>query len=135
MKPRKKSKPGLKTKGEGKRALVRLTALVLTIIVILLAYKLGPPYINYYRFKGELQQAIINARTRMMDEGIRSDGEIRKDTLEVAQKNNIILEGKNIQITRLSDNIEVSVEYTITVDFIIMKRDLIFRLKGSSYSL
>ena len=115
---------------DGKGSIGCILAIILMAAAVFLAFKLGPPYLSHYEFKGEMKQTVSRAGAHMM-----SEEQIKKDLIAIARKNNIVLEEKNIRITRTSSSVEISTGYTIPVNFIIMKRDLNFEVKESSYSL
>ena len=119
-----------KSREEGKGTAGCIFALVLMLIVIFFAVKLAPPYLNRYEFKSELKQAVSRAGARAF-----SDENIKKDLLLLAEKNKIVLKSENIRIKHVAGQLVISVEYTIPVDFIILKHDLSFQDEESSFTI
>ena len=136
MNSRKRGKKRSRSRDEVRRIILRVTALVLTAVVLFMAYKLSPHYVNHYSFKGAMQQEIIDVSARaVFDENSLSDETIRGHVIGAARRNNIILEENSIQITRIAGNVEISVNYTITVNFLIMEHNLHFEVKENRHFL
>jgi len=125
----KSPKHGFKFGEEGKGSLGCIFAIILMAIAIFLAFKLGPPYMNHYEFKGEMKQVVSRAGARAIPEET-----IKKDLISLAQKSNIALKNEDIEIRRLSGQIIIRVEYIIPLNFIIMKHDLRFQVEESSFT-
>ena len=123
-------KHGFKSGEEGKGSLGCIFAIVLMVLAVFLAIKLGPPYVNNYEFKNAMQQAVSRAGARSM-----SEEAVKKDLIELARKSGIVLDEKNIKINRTTSDVQIIVTYTVPVDFIIMKRDINFEVKESSYAM
>lgn len=115
---------------KGKVNLGCIFAIFLMAAAIFLSFKLAPPYLSHYEFKGELKQAISRAGARTVP-----DEAIIRDLMGIAEKNNISLKKENIKLRRLSNRVSISIEYTIPVDFLIMKRDLHFQTEESSFAM
>ena len=112
----------IKSGEDGKGSLGCIFAIILMVIAIFLAYKLGPLYYNHYELTGELKQAVSRAGARMI-----SDENIKKDVKALAQKNNIFLKDEDILINKsVPTRIIIEIKYVIPVDFIILKRDINF---------
>ena len=120
---------GFKPREEGKGSLGCIFALFLMVVALLLAFKLGPPFMNHYEFKSEMKQAVSRAGARAM-----TDENIKKDLIQTAEKNKIVLKSENIQIRHMAGQIVIAVEYTIPVNFLIMTKDLRFNLEESSWT-
>ena len=118
-----------KSGDEGKGAIGCIFALLLMVIALFLAIKLGPPYMSHYEFKGEFKQAVSRVAARGMVEE-----NIIKEMIATAEKNKIVLKSENIQIRRFAGQLIITVEYTIPVDFIFMERELRFKLEESSWT-
>jgi len=115
---------------EGKGSLGCIFALLLMAAAIFLAIKLGPPYVNHFEFGNNLKQTINRASVHEV-----TDEYIKKNLILDAEKNNIVLTNENIQIRRIAGKIIIRVEYTVPVDFIVIKRELKFRVEEASYTL
>ena len=121
---------GFKSGEEGKGSAGCIFAAFLMVVVVFLAFKLAPPYINHYEFKNEMKQEVSRAGARSMP-----DENIKRNLITTAAKSNIPLKNENINIRRFSNQITIRVEYTIPVDLLITKRDLHFQAEGSSFTL
>ena len=115
---------------EGKGTVGCIFALFLMVVVIFLAIKLIPPYLNHYEFKSEMKQAVSRAGARAIP-----DANIRKDLVLLAQKNKIVLKSENIQISRFAGQIVIRVTYTIPINFIIMNHEFKIENEESSYTV
>jgi len=133
MESRKNGKGRIKPNEVRNRILKQVIALVLTVIAVFMAFQIGQPYINHYVFKRDLLQAIsyVGARSNF-NANNRSDENIRKDVIGIAQKNNITLEEKNITIRRDASGVEIRIVYPSTIDYFIMKQDIFLQAKGNS---
>ena len=114
---------------EGKGSLGCIFALFLMVVALLLAFKLFPPYMNHYEFKSEMKQAVSRAGARAM-----TDENIKKDLIQTAEKNKIVLKSENIQIRHMAGQVVITVEYTIPINFFIMTYDRSFRIEESSWT-
>ena len=115
---------------EGKGSLGCMFSLVLMVIALFLAFKLAPPYIGYYELKGELKQAVSRAAMRPS-----AEENTVKDLIRTAEKNKVLLKKENIKIRRFAGQLYINIEYTVPVDFIIIKRDFNFKMEESSFTL
>jgi len=115
---------------EGKGTVGCIISIILVAIVIFLAVKLAPVYFNYYEFKGALQQTVSRA-------GAKStvDDAIIQELIKTAENSNIALKKENIKIRRFSGQLVIEVEYSVPVSFLIMNRDLNFKLEESSFTI
>jgi len=121
---------GFNSKEEGKGSLGCFIAIILMVLAVFLAFKLGPIYYNHYEFKGELKQAVGRAGARLT-----SNENIKKDVIAIAQKNNIFLKGEEIIINKsVPTRVIIEIKYVIPVDFIIFKYDLNFNIREEGVS-
>jgi len=123
---------GFKSGEEGKGTLGCVFAIVLMVVALVLAFKLGPPYVNHYGFKGEMKQVASRSGARAM---AMSEENIKKDVIQVASKNNIDLKIEDIKITRPTGQIVINVKYNVPVNFFIMTHDLSFEIEESSWAV
>ena len=114
---------------EGKGTAGCIFALFLMVVVIFLAIKFVPPYLNHYEFKSDMKQAVSRAGARSI-----TDDNIRKDLIQLAQKNKIVLKNENIQISRFAGQIVIRVKYTIPINLLIMNHEFKFENEESSYA-
>jgi hypothetical protein len=120
---------GFKSGEEGKGSLGCIVSIFLVIIIIFVSFKLGPPYFSHYEFKGEVKHAVSRYGARAI-----SDENIKKDLINLAEKNKVLLKNENIQIRRFAGQLILNVEYSIPVDFLILKRDISFKVEESSFT-
>ncbi len=90
-------------------------------LVLYVAYLVVPPYIDYRMLSIEVA---AEARTAHRYD----DGEIRNRILEKARYWEVPVEAGNIEITRGSDDIEISVEYGVPVRFFTYEKTFFYRI-------
>ena len=126
-----KSKYRFKSGEEGKGSLGCIFALALMVSAIFLVIKLGPIYFNHFEFKGDLKQAASHAGAHSVASEI-----IKRDVKALAQKSKIILKDEDIVIDRsIPTRLIIEIKYTVPVDFIIIKRDIVLKAKEESFTL
>jgi len=136
MKSRKRYKRYFESKKDTKWIYRRLVAFVIAAAVVFTAYKTVQPYVNNYLFKVEMQRRISYAVGRAVyDSNVISDENIRKNVIEAAEKRGIVLEEKDIKISRAGGSVEIGVEYVVKVNYLIVKSDFHFQVRNNSYSL
>ena len=123
-------KQGFKSGEEGEGRSGCIFAIVLIVIAAFLAVTLGPPYYSHYGFRSDLQHLVSREGARAS-----SDESVRRQLIRLAEQNNILLEANNIRISRFASQLTISVEYTIPVSFIFVKRDLLFSTERSGIIL
>ena len=124
----KSPKYGFQSAEEGKGAIGCIFSIVLLLIVIFLAFKLVPVYFNYYEFKGAFQQTVSRAGARSVQDEL-----IVKDLISIAERNNIVLKKENVHIRRFAGQLYIDVEYSVPVNFLVLKRDLKFKIEETSF--
>jgi hypothetical protein len=77
--------------------------------------------------ESEIKIVVSRAGAHYLD-----DGAVIKDVIDIARKNDIPIDKKNIQVRRFAGQIFVEVEYAVLVDFGILERNLNFHIKASS---
>jgi hypothetical protein len=112
---------------DGKGLVGCMVFIVLIGIVIFASIKLVPIYYANYTMESEIKIEVSRAGSHYLD-----DAAITKDVLDIARKNDIPIEKKNIHVRRFAGQIFVEVEYAVPVDFGILERNLNFRIKASS---
>jgi len=120
---------GFKSREEGKGSLGCIFAIFLMVVALLLAFKLGPPYMNHYEFKSEMKQVVARAAARSIP-----DENIRKDMIQTAEKNKIVLKSEDIQIRHMAGQIVITVKYIIPINFLVATYNLTFELEESSWT-
>jgi Flp pilus assembly protein TadG len=89
--------------------------------LIFLAFKLLPPYINNYQFQDSLNTIARNATY-----GQTTEAAIRKDILTEARQLSIPIDDSDLKVTKAGVTVDISTQYTITVDLLVRKVDLEF---------
>jgi hypothetical protein len=112
---------------DGKGMVGCMVFIVLMGIAIFLSITLIPIYYTNYTMESETKIAVSRAGAHYLD-----DAAIAQDVLDIARKNEIQVEKKNIKVRRFAGQIFVEVDYTIPVDFGILERNLDFKIKASS---
>ena len=121
---------GFNSGEEGKGSIGCIFAIILMVIAIVLAVKLGPLYYNHYEFKGELKQLVSRAGARL-----NTNENIKRDVVTLAQKNRIFLKDDEIIIDKsVPTRVIIEIKYIVPVDFIILKRDLNFHIREEGVS-
>jgi hypothetical protein len=121
---------GFQSGEEGKGSLGCIFSIALMVIVVFVAFKLGPVYFNHYEFKGELQQVVSRAGARSVQDEV-----IIQDIIRTAEKSKIILKKENIQIRRLAGQLNITVEYTVPINLLVTTYNRNFKLEESSFTL
>jgi hypothetical protein len=118
---------------EGKGFLGCIGAIVVLAAIIFVGIKLGPVYYSNYTFEEGLKTLVSRAGARYTQ-----DEKIVTDILDLAQQNNINLTHENskdnIKIERYAGQIHINVRYFVPVDFLIMRRNLKFEIKLSTFT-
>jgi len=118
---------------EGKGFLGCMGAIVVLAAIIFVGIKLGPVYYSNYTFEEGLKTVVSRAGARYTP-----NETIVIDILELAQQNDINLTHENskdnIKIERFAGQIHINVRYYVPVDFLILRRNLKFEIKLSSFT-
>jgi hypothetical protein len=112
---------------DGKGLIGCLVFIVLIGIAISVSIKIVPIYYTNYAMESEIKTVVSRAGAHYLD-----DDAITKDILDLARKNEVQIEKKNIKLRRFAGQIFVEVNYAISVDFGILERNLNFQIKASS---
>ncbi len=102
----------------------RLKALLVFVLFVAFAYAAWlffPPYFNNYQFQDDL-----NTEVRFMQNGGKSDDEIKASIIKKAMDEGFLLTPQQIKITRFNKTITVEVDYAVHVDFPGFPTDLQF---------
>lgn len=102
----------------------RAKALLVFAFVLCLAYiawVVGPPYFNNYQFQDDL-----NTEVRFMQNGGKSDDDIKTEIIKKAMDEGLQLTPQQIKITRFNKSITVEVDYSVHVDLPGYSTDLQF---------
>jgi hypothetical protein len=102
----------------------RLKAVLVFAFVIALAYvawTVGPPYFTNYQFQDDL-----NTEVRFMQNGGKSDDDIKASVIKKALNEGFTLTPQQIKITRFNKTITVDVNYSVHIDMPGYSTDLQF---------
>jgi hypothetical protein len=113
---------------EGKGMVGCLTALVLLGVAIYLGITLGPIYYSNYNFESDIKTEVSRAGSHFYD-----DETVIKDVIDLGKKNEIRLDRQNIRIDRFAGQMHINVNYSVPVDFIVMQKDVDFKVRVSSF--
>ena len=106
-------------RGEGKLKALVYTAIL--IIAVFVAVKTVPSYVAEYQLKDKMSEqarfAIVNRYT---------DDQIKDNIFRVIQDLDIPAKRDDVKVTNTNHGIEISVSYTVPVDFLVYKTDLNF---------
>lgn len=129
----KRKDSGILLDSEGKGFLGCMAAIVLFAALVFAAVKAGPVYYANYQFEEDLKTLTSQAGSRFI-----GDDKIAEDIRKLAKKRSIDLgpedSGQNIQIERFAGQIHITVRYSVPVDFLVMKKDLKFQIRLSSFT-
>ena len=118
---------------EGKGFLGCMGAIVILAAMIFVGIKLGPIYYSNYTFEEDLKTLVSRSGARYTP-----NEKIIIDIVELAKENNINLTHENaknnIEIERFAGQLHVTVQYFVPVDFLIIRRNLRFQIKLSSFT-
>jgi hypothetical protein len=102
----------------------RIKALFTLAIVagfVYICYVMGPPYFANYQFQDDLKTEV-----RFLQNGGKSDDEIKTEIIKKALDEGFILTPQQIKITRFNKTITVDVDYSVHVDMPGYSTDLQF---------
>ncbi|MGH9864947.1 MAG: hypothetical protein ACRD4H_05980 [Candidatus Acidiferrales bacterium] len=123
----------LRASRKGERGGARIKSLLVLIILgsaIFFAVKTVPPYFNNYQLLDTMrQEAAYASATRKKDDDIRADVEKKVKQLGIPA------DSKDIQVSDVSGNVQISVDYTIPVDLAIYQLQLHFHPQANNASL
>lgn len=88
-----------------------LIAFVIVIAFVYVCYVVGPPYFNNYKFQDDLSQEV-----RFMQNGGKSDDDIKAEVVKKAIENDVTITPQQIHIVRVNKTITVTVDYTVHVE-------------------
>jgi hypothetical protein len=113
---------------EGKGLLGCLVSIVVLGVVVFLAITLGPMYYNHMNFESDVKTEVSRAAAHTL-----SSETMVKDILDLARRNEISLAKENIKIERYAGKVNVTVEYSVSVDLLVIERDFNFKISLSSF--
>lgn len=119
---------GEREKG-GARAKTLLTLVIIGTLV-LAAVKIVPIYVTNYQLQDSMQEEATYASVNR-----KSAEEIRADLEKKLQALGIDVDAKNIQVTSVSGNVQISLEYTIPVNLSVYQLQLHFHPQADNTSI
>jgi hypothetical protein len=96
--------------------------------LILVVSQAGPPYIAYKNFQGDVSLEVSRAGARYF-----SDTVLVQNILDVAKRNSVPVKRENVRVERYGVQLQVSVHYSVPVNFVLVRRIFNFEIKASSY--
>jgi hypothetical protein len=97
-----------------------LFSLLLVVAVIYFGVNVGAPYFRYYQFRDAMQQEVRFAE-RKTDSEIRASLRLKADSLDLPGP------AQRINIRRTPSRIVIWTDYTETIDFPFVTREIAFR--------
>ncbi len=113
---------------QGKGLFGCMVMIVLLGVAIYLGIVLAPIYYANFNFESQVKTEVSKAGAHFY-----SDDVVRKNILDIAKRNEINLSKEDIETERFAGQLNVRVEYAVTVDFILFERDLVFKVSASSF--
>ena len=113
---------------EGKGVIGCLLSIVMLAVAIYLGIVLFPIYYSNFNFENDVKTVASRAGAHFLD-----NQQITKDVLSLAKRNEIRIKREDIKLERFAGQLHIRVDYSVPVDFIIMERDLNFKIEASSF--
>jgi hypothetical protein len=105
-----------------------LVSLLLIGIVIFIGIRIGPPFYSNKSFEADINTEVSRAGAHFVD-----DETLANNIIDLARKNEIKLVRQQIKVERFAGQIHLTIQYTVPLDFIVVKRDWNFEIKSSSF--
>jgi hypothetical protein len=113
---------------EGKGTLGCLFTIAVAAGIILVVAQAGPPYIAYKNLQGDVNLEVSRAGARYF-----SDTVLVQNILDVAKRNSVPLKRENVRVERNGQQLQVFINYTVPVNFVVVRRIFSFEIKASSF--
>ena len=113
---------------EGKGLVGCMLSLVLFAVAIYLGITLGPIYYSNYNLENGVRTTASRAGARFF-----TDEQIVAEVMDLARRDDIRIKKENVLIDRFAGQVHIKVSYTVPVDFIVVERDLNFKIEASSF--
>jgi hypothetical protein len=113
---------------EGKGLIGCILSIVLFAAVVFFGITLGPIYYNNFNFESDLKTEVSRAGARSLD-----NETMIKDILDLAKRNEIRLTRQDIQMDRYAGQLHLKVNYSVSVDLLVIQRDFNFQISASSF--
>ncbi len=105
-----------------------MLSIVLLAVAIYLGIVLVPIYYQNFNFENDVKTTASRAGSHFFD-----NDQVIKEVLALAKKNEIRIKRENIKVDRFAGQLHILVTYSVPVDFIILERDLNFKIDASSF--
>jgi hypothetical protein len=113
---------------DGKGLIGCLIFIVLSGIAVFLGITLVPVYYANSTLESDIKKEVSRAGAHFLDDEV-----VMRDVLDMARRNEIRIERKNVEVRRFAGQIFVEVNYSVPVDLGILERNINFQIKASSY--
>ncbi len=113
---------------EGKGTAGCMVFLVLLAIAVLIGVKIGPDYYSFSSLKADVKTEASRAGAHFLD-----DETIVSDIMAMARTNEIRLTKDNVKIERFAGQLFLTVQYSVSQDFLVYQRTQDFVIKASSF--
>jgi type III secretion system FlhB-like substrate exporter len=113
---------------EGKGALGCLFTLVLLGAAAFVGIKAGPPYFTYKSLESDVKTEVSRAGAHVYGDDI-----IVENILAVAKKDDVPLRKDDIKVDHQGGQLQVTINYSVPVDFVLVATTLNFEIKASSF--
>jgi hypothetical protein len=113
---------------EGKGLVGCLLALVLFAVAIYLGITLGPIYYSNFNLENGVKTTASRAGAHFFN-----DAQIVTEILDLAKREEIRIKKDDILVDRFAGQVHIKVTYSVPVNFIVVERDLNFKIEASSF--
>ncbi len=113
---------------EGKGLIGCMLALVLFAVAIYLGITLGPIYYSNFNLENGVKTTASRAGAHFFN-----DEQIVAEIMDLAKREDIRIKKENILVDRFAGQVHIKVNYSVPVDFIVVERDLNFKIEASSF--
>jgi hypothetical protein len=116
------------SQSEGKGTFGCLFSIILLGAGALIGMKVVPIYYSFSNLETEVKTETSRAGAHFYD-----DQRIIRSVLELAKKDEIRLESKDIKVVRMAGQVFVDIHTEVPIDFVFFEYSLTFNIKASSY--
>jgi hypothetical protein len=113
---------------EGKGTAGCFLVLVLLGIAAFIGMKIGPSYYSHWNFQASIKTEASRAGAHFLD-----DETIVNDVMDLARRNEIRLNRKDVKIERFAGQVYITVRYSVSEDFFGYLYTMEFEARASSY--
>ena len=113
---------------EGKGLVGCMLALVLFAVAIYLGITLGPIYYSNLNLENGVKTTASRSGARFFN-----DEQIVAEIMDLAKREEIRIKKEDISVDRFAGQVHIKVTYSVPVDFIVVERDLTFKIEASSF--